>query len=262
MQLGEVYEITHKDGCTVQGKLLKTWEDEEFEWFRFDILDNGQIDKYGNPDPEYRYIVDYSQRKTADYSGIEKATNMPTAYAGKMMVDFNWGFYPDAGEQRRQVSMFLDKFRQFLDGGRGVYIYSRTKGSGKTLLASCIGNEVMRRFGIRIKFINVADYIQRVYDKTAEEFNDATVLILDDIGAQNDEKGNAAQILYNLVNQRYSNRRLTIFTSNMPIDKCADDDRTWQRVYEMAPVEIKIPEVSVRKSLADRTRRAFMESIA
>lgn len=272
MQLGEIYEIPHKGGETMHGQLLKTWEDEDFEWFCFAILENSPITEAGWLDESRReswYIADYSQRKTADYAGIEKHTNMPIAYAGKMLQDFNWNYYPGGiPEQRRQVEYFMSKYKQFHEGGKGIYIHSRIRGSGKTLLASCIANEIMRRHMYQVKFINVMDYVQRNYDKddngirATQEFRDATVLILDDIGAQDDDKRDASRILYELVDYRYGNHKTTIFTSNEPIDKCTSEDRTWQRILEMAPVEIKLPEVSVRRMLAEMARKAFMESIA
>lgn len=261
MQIGEVHEITHNEGLVVKGKLLEMWEDEEFEWFKFDILDNQKYDEFGNPDPNGRYIVDYCQRKEPDYVGIEKHTNMPTQYAGKTRADFNWTFYPDRmAEQQKWIDGFINNYTKFRAGGNGLYIQSRTKGSGKTLLACCIGTEIMRMYGDKLKFINVADYVQKVYDKQAEDFMKATLLILDDIGVQDDSKGNTGSILYDLINYRYGHLP-TIFTSNVDIDHCCADPRTTDRVYEMATINIKVPEVPVRRHLADRAKKAFLESI-
>lgn len=261
MTVGEVYEIDHKGGTAVQGKLLGMWEDGEFEWFRFDILDNGGIDEDGRPDPNERYIVDYCQRKTVDYSGIEKATNMPSAYAGKSLEDFNWSFYPGNGADIRvEVTQFLSHFKKYQAEGMGLYLRSNTKGSGKTLLACCIANEVMKRYGMRTKFINTASYVQAVKDGAAQEFKDATILILDDFGVQDESKAWIADVIYELIDHRDGHHLLTIFTSNLPKSSCCNEERTASRVYEMA-LEIKMPEISVRKVLADMRIKAFKESL-
>ncbi len=38
-----------------------------------------------------------------------------------------------------------------------------TKGSGKTMLACCIVNEVLKEFDIPVKFISMPEYIELVY---------------------------------------------------------------------------------------------------
>lgn len=263
MTIGEVYEITHKEGCTVQGKLLDMWEDEEFEWFRFDILDNGGIDEHGNPDPNERYIVDYSQRKRPDYSGVEKNTNMPEMYAGKTLDDFKWNFYPGgAMDVRARVEQFMNNFDQYQKEGMGLFLSSNTKGSGKTLLACCIANEIMQRFVMNTKFINMASYIQKTKEKDSDYFAymDATVLVIDDFGVQDETKEWICEKVYDLINYRNSRGKMTIFTSNLRKDKCCAEDRTASRVYEMA-IEIKLPEISVRKALADMRIKAFEASL-
>lgn len=261
MTIGEVYEIEHKEGCTVQGKLLEMWEDEDYEWFKFDILDNGQVDEYGNPDPNQRYIVDYSQKKTVDYSGVEKHTNIPLAYAGKTLADFEWGYYADgAPEVRAEVEKFMRNFHRYQHDGMGLFLTSRTKGSGKTLLACCIANEIMRKFAVRTKFINIASYLQKCRDGDFNEYRDATILVLDDFGVQDDEKEYAREKTYDLVEHRDGNHKTTIFTSNLTKEHCSKFEATASRVYEMA-VEIKMPEISVRKVLADMKIKAFKESL-
>lgn len=263
MTIGEIYEITHKEGCTVQGRLLEVREDEDYEWFRFDILDNGGIDEHGNPDPNERYIVEYSQRKRPDYSGVEKNTNIPQAYAGKTLDDFKWGFYADgAPEVRREVEKFLRNFRAYQDNGMGLFLTSRTKGSGKTLLACCLANEIVRKFAMNTKFINIASYLQkcREKDSTFMDFRNATILVLDDFGVQDDEKGFDKDKTYDLIDHRSSQNLTTIFTSNLTKDHCSKFEATASRVYQMA-VEIQMPEISVRKVLADMKIKAFKESL-
>lgn len=263
MTIGEVYEIDHKEGCTVQGKLLEMWEDEDYEWFKFDILDNGQIDEHGNPDPNQRYIVTYSQRKNVDYSGVEKHTNIPLAYAGKTLEDFKWGFYADGAPQvRARVEQFLRNFHTYQDTGMGLFLSSRTKGSGKTLLACCIANEIMHKFAMNTKFINIASYIQKCREKDSDfmDYRNATILVVDDFGVQDDDKEFIREKTYELIDHRNTHKLTTIFTSNCTKENCCKFEATASRVYEMA-IEIQMPEISVRRVLADMKIKAFEASL-
>ena len=44
-----------------------------------------------------------------------------------------------------------------------AYPRKNTKGSGKTMLACCIVNEVLKEFDIPVNFISMPEYIELVY---------------------------------------------------------------------------------------------------
>ena len=65
-------------------------------------------------------------------------SGMPVEYMSKDGKDFDWGQYSEDVEiQKRIANAFVYSFATFRKQGRGLYIYSSTKGSGKTLLACC-----------------------------------------------------------------------------------------------------------------------------
>lgn len=51
----------------------------------------------------------------------------------------------------------------FRKQGRGLYIYSNTKGSGKTLLACCLANEVLKKQDVSVKFTTVIIDLAQLY---------------------------------------------------------------------------------------------------
>ena len=204
----------------------------------------------------------YHYPKRADYSGIEKTTGMPKDYAGKMLEDFNWEVYrQDVSKCKSLIDNYFFRFDEFLRQNLGLYIYSRTRGSGKTFLSCCIGNEIIKRRGLNVKFISMVDYIQAARKQEAGDFRDATVLIVDDIGSQDEKHEWIAEFTFGLINHRYEKQKMTIFTSNLDPDHCSGDDRIISRVDAMT-LPLKLPEVPVRKEISNRHKDAFLRSIS
>lgn len=80
-------------------------------------------------------------------------SGMPVEYMSKDGRDFDWGQYSEDVEiQKKIANAFVYSFATFRKQGRGLYIYSSTKGSGKTLLACCLANEVLKKQDVSIKF--------------------------------------------------------------------------------------------------------------
>ena len=216
---------------------------------------------YFVPSTEYITQPYYWAKGVGDTSGIEELTGMPLDCAGKLMTDFQWGVYPkDTAEAQAIVSKYLFNFDTMLRENEGLYFYSETKGSGKTFLACCIGNEIIKRRGLNVKFVSIVEYIQAAREKAAQKYMDATVLIIDDFGAQDEKHEWVQELVFRLINGRYERRKMTIFTSNVPIEKCSSDERITQRIGKMA-TEIMIPEFSVRKMQISAKKKAFWESL-
>ena len=213
--------------------------------------------------PSLEYITQhyYYPKGVGDTSGIEELTGMPVECAGKRMSDFRWNYYPDdMSTQKNIVDKYLFNFDVCLRENMGLYFQSKTRGSGKTFLACCIGNEIIKRRGLNVKFVSIVEYIQAAREKAAQKYMDATVLIIDDFGAQDEKHDWVQELVFGLINGRYERRRMTIFTSNEPIAKCSNDDRIVSRVSRMA-TEIKLPEFSIRQQQTKQLQKKFWESL-
>lgn len=191
---------------------------------------------------------------------------LPQNYLNSRMHEFRWNMYnEDVTEQKLIVNTFLTNFIGFQDEGKGLYIYSQTKGSGKTLLSCCLANEVMEYHDIPVKFISVVDFIER----TKDSFNDYTVkqeldriieaslLIIDDIGAET-RKDWIDSILFRIIDSRYTNKRVTIFTSNVEREKLKLNDRIKDRIFDMT-ILLSLPEKPIRQQMAEVNNKEFLQ---
>ncbi|MDE5589044.1 MAG: ATP-binding protein [Acetatifactor sp.] len=196
---------------------------------------------------------------------------IPFDFLDKTAKDFDWNIYGDHNADvetgRELANAFVLNFHKWRQKGKGLYIYSSTKGTGKTYLSFCPANEVMNRYGVNVKFISVLDYLdltKKSYNSmTDKEEKDsitkATVLILDDIGVEiNREWINTT--LYQMINYRYLNKLITIITSNYPVEQLKADDRFKSRIDEMC-LPLHIPEISVRAMKTDKENREFIHEI-
>lgn len=197
-----------------------------------------------------------------DYTGLSNLTGEPLEYMNKKPSDFQWGVYgEDMQVQKKICNAFLLNFDRFRLTGRGLYIYSKCKGSGKTLLACCLANDLLDKTGMAVKFISVTDYIDRIKNhEDLADYRNASFLVLDDIGAQSEKQDWIREVLFSLIDKRYSQNLSTIFTSNEPIERCSEDGRIVDRVYEMS-IPVKMPEVSIRRQKADVYRQKFMQEV-
>ncbi|MFR5730164.1 ATP-binding protein [Blautia stercoris] len=264
-------------GKIEKGKQLTNIMPESTESFR--VTEVSEVDKNGKY--FFRAKGEVSGYETADFVEDEnnvtleeseyrrQRSGMPDAYMAKTGKDFDWSVYgDDAGVQTTKdlLNRFIMEFRHQEIAGRGLYIYSWTKGSGKTLLACCIANEVIKRYDINVKFISMSDYLQKVADKseTAREevkaIREATLLIVDDIGATTTYKDWDREKILALVDFRYKRKLLTIYTSNVESLELKCGDRAVERIYADT-LDIKLPEVNVRRMKADKYKQEEIKNM-
>lgn len=221
------------------------------------------VENYGTTQPFF-----CSGGLTAD--GITERSQLsgiPKEYVNKQGKDFNWGLYgQDVTPQKKLVNAFVQQFKEFQKQGRGLYISSKAKGSGKTMLACCLANEVMKRYDLSIKFINAPDYVDLERSKLdsdrekKKKILGSSLLILDDIGAEATDQDWVNSIIFRLVDYRRVNILPTIFTSNFELDKLKCDERTVDRITEIS-TEIRMPEVRIRRQKAKKSNDEFIQYV-
>lgn len=194
-------------------------------------------------------------------------SGMPLEYAYCTAKSINWGYYPeDTTLQKSIMNAFVLNFKDFQREGRGLYFYSRTNGSGKTMFSCAIANEVLKAHDISVKFISVADYVELVKEKDNESREriqsilESGLLILDDIGAQVENKEWITTALFRLIDRRCTNYCPTIFTSNSLIEDLKTDLRISERIREVS-VPVIMPEVNVRRQIVDKRTKDFIRNI-
>lgn len=195
-------------------------------------------------------------------------SGIPLEYVYCTGKSIDWDKYGSENivPQKNIVNAFVVNFRMFQREGRGLYFYSDTKGSGKTMIACAVANEILKTHDISVKFINVTDYIELVKakdDSSREHVKailEAGLLILDDVGAQVENKDWITTALFRLIDRRYVNHLPTIFTSNVQMKDLKTDSRITDRIYAVS-VPVIMPEVNVRKQIADKHTKEFLKSI-
>ena len=193
---------------------------------------------------------------------------MPPEYVYCTGKSIDWGKYGSENitPQKNIVNAFVVNFSMFQREGRGLYFYSDTKGSGKTMIACAVANEILKTHDISVKFINVTDYIELVKAKDdssrecVKAILEAGLLILDDVGAQVENKEWITTALFRLIDKRYTNRYPTIFTSNVRMEDLKTDSRISDRIYAVS-VPVIMPEINVRRQIADSHTKEFLKDI-
>ena len=65
---------------------------------------------------------------------------------------------------------------------------------------------------------------------------------------------------YSIINSRYQDKLITIFTSNLSLEALQYDDRITNRIKERT-FQLPFPEESVRERIAEKNRKDLIEGI-
>ena len=205
---------------------------------------------------------------TKEEAEFRKIRSMiPFNLIGLKGKDFSWDIYEkDVKQAKKYVNNFILKFEEFRKNGMGLYIYSVTKGSGKTMLSCCILNEISDRYPVSVKFINALDLLELTKlgykGEEPEELKPlyiASVLVIDDIGVQMSKEW-INTVFYRLINARYTDRLITIYTSNTLPDALKMDERIIDRI-ENTTYLVELPEVPVRHMKQEQEKAKIFNEI-
>jgi DNA replication protein DnaC len=140
--------------------------------------------------------------------------------------------------------------------GKSLFLWSEIRGNGKTSLACMIGNRFIREmvhssnFDPVVYFITSSRFLEDMrqqYSKPDDKFQyvlnlveTVPLLILDDIGAEKPSEWVKERLL-NIIDERYSNCRSTIYTSNCNLEKLLIqlDARIYDRIRDAKSLEFK-----------------------
>lgn len=202
---------------------------------------------------------------------IREGARIPFEFKDCSINSFDISKYNDkatAAQAKRTAGNFVSNFITFKNGGKGLYIYSKTKGSGKTRLACSIANALIATQGISTKFMKTLDLLSMIKDTYKKDsgisekeildgIKNCKVLILDDIGAEKPTEW-VCGVFLSLLDYRMGNRLVTLFTSNVRIDKLKLDERIVDRLAKMA-LEVRLPEESVRRKESEIENEKFKQ---
>lgn len=205
-----------------------------------------------------------------------KFANIPDSFKDVELINFRSDVYrkPESKQAIKIVVGIVKEYLKDLDNnleqGMGLYIYSKTKGSGKTRLAISIANELMKKHNTQVKFATspqILNEIRATWDKDSEytesklldALSTTKVLVIDDFGTE-EVKGWVNDKYYSIINQRYINRKTTILTSNHSLENLEYDDRIISRIRERV-YQISFPNEDIRGYIAEERNKEMLNKI-
>lgn len=208
------------------------------------------------------YIEDNKQRLELPYLYGLSAFN-PSIYTDKdgNPISFN--------NEYTFVRQFVENYKEIEEETdiKGIYIYSRTGGNGKTFLASCICFEMFNRHQLMPVYVTENSLLEEL-EKTVSEsqlkprdnFKKAPVLFIDDLWRKKTGRDWVDDELFNIIDWRYTHKLPTIITSNVPLNSEDIDKRIASRLNDMC-APIRIPDVEIRDKMKTEKRKKLLESL-
>lgn len=203
--------------------------------------------------------------------------NIPDAFKNLKLENFNISAYSTTENRNkanvvvRCVKYWLDNFESLKERGMGLYLYSKTKGSGKTMVAAGIANELMFQKNCQVKFctsLQILNEIKSTWDRQSNQtesrlldfLSTSEILIIDDFGIEQSDKPWINEKFYQIINNRYIDKKVTIFTSNDRLELLKYDERITNRIKERV-FQIPFPEESVRDIIAKKNMQELINGI-
>lgn len=202
--------------------------------------------------------------------------SIPKEFSGYTVESFDLTMYKST-EAREKAEIakvlctnYVKDFMNIRETGKGLYLYSQVKGSGKTRMAASVANDIITKYKISAKFattIQILDEIKKTWEQAEngteqsflQEIINVPVLVLDDIGVEKMSPW-VNEKFYSILNGRMIQKQITIFTSNCVIEHLAFDERIINRIQKMA-LPVPFPDESVRSVLASAENKSFYNSL-
>lgn len=201
---------------------------------------------------------------------------IPEAFSGMDLKTFRADVYKQPESKPiiitacKTIKEYLNNFEEYQERGIGLYIFSSTKGSGKTRMAASIANELISSMEKQVKFAvstSILNEIKSTWDKNSNYseskilhlLSTAEILVVDDFGTEKATDWVTTEF-YHIINERYINKKVTFFTSNESLQSLKYDDRITNRIKEMT-FQIQFPEESVRDYIAREHNDQMLKKI-
>lgn len=203
--------------------------------------------------------------------------SVPGLYKDAKLNNFRLDVYRDISDREtatsalKHINFYVVHFDKMFEKGIGLYIFSRTKGCGKSRVASTISNELSEK-GYFNKYASANTILSEIQaswnDKSQAEYKiiknyiQPDLLIIDDFGARSgqswmDEK------FFMLLDERYQSNKPTIITSNYEVDRLPfNDTRIIDRLNDVDRfLAVRMPNSSVRQISRGGQKSAFYQIV-
>lgn len=163
---------------------------------------------------------------------------------------------------------FWKNYNQWEAKNKGLYLWSSTRGSGKTFLACCLAESVQLKYRKKIRFVSTPEYLDKVTesfkrDQTQQDilyaYRNCDLLVLDDFGSEKQGEWQN-QELFRLIDYRMNNGKPLIVTANYAIAALKCDGRIIDRLNKLC-IPIHFPEMSIRQQKANEENEKFIQEM-
>lgn len=198
------------------------------------------------------------------YDSNFSSSGIPAVFKGKGLSTFDPLLYNEqllSKEAVNRAKGYIKHFEEFAKDGMGLFIYSKSESSGKTHLVSAIANEIMGRYKESIKFVRAVNFFSEMKRNISADKNGdpyarsnifdstirANILIIDDIGA-GAQSSYISDLVYELVNKRVQQNKVTLFTSKRSFSELAYDNSTLMIIQQKC-LKLPLPNENIGKVL-------------
>lgn len=202
--------------------------------------------------------------------------DIPDNFKDMQLQTFSVAMYREAESKEKvkaacsMIKQYLAEFEANHEFGMGLYIFSKTKGSGKTRMAASIANELLKSY--QVKFAVSTTILKEIKNswnrdrdneytesRLLDDLSRTDILVIDDFGTEQ-IAGWINDKFYHVINERYINQKVTIFTSNDTLNDLQYDTRITNRIKEKT-YQIAFPEESVREHIAEKNQAELLEKL-
>lgn len=201
-------------------------------------------------------------------------------YYSKTGKDIDTGLtYYELAERAKKIACnYVDNFPTMQETGLGLYIYFCKPGTGKTHLAVAILNALMKVHGVSGVYVVVGDVLKEInrlmfsgksrsedsknhndMHRMLDDMRSVDVLLLDDIGVEKTSEF-VQNTLYNIINDRYIHKMVTLFTSNCSIEELQHGERISSRIQAMV-YPVYLPGEDIRLKIAEKAEDEKIKGI-
>lgn len=173
-------------------------------------------------------------------------------------------YYND--KARIELLSYLKLFMEEYPNKKGIYL-SGSFGTGKSYILNALLNELSRK-NIKCVSIYYPLLLKRLkdsfnsknesYEQVYNELINSDILLIDDIGAENNTPWSRDEVLGGILQSRMDNKKITFFTSNFTLDELenhlSETSTSTDKIKARRIIE-RIKELTVQISLIGENRR-------